>query len=412
MIRATATLAGLPATPPPTVSVPNAAPETIVVSIWGGPPGPAGEPGAGVSLQGVASTWPPSDTPAVGDLYVVADPVPAGTPAGIDAGDGVVWSGTEWVSTGPIRGPAGATGPEGPDGPQGLGPSVFEGPTEPAVAVEGDLWLKPEVDPDGNPVLQLNVYTGTDWRPVAGGAGSGTVDTTGGEFAVLMDDIGDSGVSPALPLQTYASITSSTIGKMVRTGSDASLRSVVVANAMGVGVVVGDIIVDDPGNATVLVVGPSVSGSAFFASETVHAGGIRTKGIIYGIRQDPTGRAVSGGYELPLPTGDGYLRSDPDEAAGWYFAEPVVVSDTAPPAPAGGGAVWIDPTGPGVPDTSDGALSEANPLKYASPLVMEQTDGTPIGISADGLTFHQPVIHGAIPIVIDGKRYLLPVIEE
>jgi hypothetical protein len=65
-----ALMAGLPATPPPTVTVPNAAPETIVVSIWGGPPGPAGEPGAGVSLQGVASMWPPSGTPAAGDLYV------------------------------------------------------------------------------------------------------------------------------------------------------------------------------------------------------------------------------------------------------------------------------------------------------------------------------------------------------
>jgi hypothetical protein len=292
---------------------------------------------------------------------------------------------------------------------------VFEGPDEPLVAVEGDLWLKPETDPDGNPVLQLNVYTVTGaWKPVAGGVGGGdvTVDTTGGEFAVLMDDVGDSGVSPTLPLQTYASITSSTIGNMVRTGSDASLRSILVANAMGVGVVVGDITVDDPGNATVLVVGPSAGGSAFFASETIHSGGIRTSGIVYGIRRDPVGRAVSGGYELPLPTGDGYLRSDPDEAEGWYFADPVVVSDTTPPAPAGGGAVWIDPTGSGVPDTSDGPLSETNPLKYACPLVREQTDGTPIGISADGLTFHQPVIHGAIPILIDGKRYLLPVIEE
>lgn len=377
MIATSALKAGLPATPPPNVTVPNAAPETIVVSIWGGPPGPAGKPGAGVSLQGVAATWPPSDTPAAGDLYVVADPVPAGTPAGIDAGDGVVWTGTAWVSTGPIRGPAGETGPEGPEGPQGPGPSVFEGVDLPVDPVDGDLWLKPETDPDGDTVLVLNVYADGAWKPVAGGVGGGGTVNTVGNPAGLTEDA-------ALPIQQWAD----------EVATKAAFQNTGV------------------GFSRVQVIDPGWAPGDPFADGVVFANGAFVGELFYGALFGRDGRANFAGYKLPEPTGDGYLRCDQDPTTGWYFAEPVIVSAVEPPPPAGGGAVWIDPTGAGVPDTSDGPLCDTNPLKYESPLVMSQTDGTPIGISADGLTFHQPVIHGAIPIVIDGKRYLLPVIEE
>jgi|694.fasta_scaffold141804_2 hypothetical protein len=52
------------------------------------------------------------------------------------------------------------------------------------------------------------------------------------------------------------------------------------------------------------------------------------------------------GYELPTPTKQGYLRADLDPASGWYFAEPVIVSDTAPPTPPGDPAlptIWAKP---------------------------------------------------------------------
>jgi hypothetical protein len=52
------------------------------------------------------------------------------------------------------------------------------------------------------------------------------------------------------------------------------------------------------------------------------------------------------GYELPTPTQQGYLRADLDPASGWYFAEPVVVSDTQPPSPPGDPAlptIWAKP---------------------------------------------------------------------
>jgi hypothetical protein len=53
-----------------------------------------------------------------------------------------------------------------------------------------------------------------------------------------------------------------------------------------------------------------------------------------------------GVYEMPTPTGDGYLRADQDPATGWYFAEPVVISDTQPPTPPGDPAlptIWAKP---------------------------------------------------------------------
>jgi hypothetical protein len=310
MIRATAQMAGLPAAPPPTVSVPNAAPETIVVSIWGGPPGPAGEPGAGVALQGVASTWPPSATPAVGDLYVVADPVPAGTPAGIAAGDGVVWNGTEWKSTGPIRGPAGEQGEKGEQGEVGPGSAVFEGPDEPATAIEGDLWLKPDTDPDGNPVRQLNVYTGTDWRPVAGGAGGVSTVNTVGNFGGITED-------PALPIQQWSEEMTT---KAAFKDTGVGFTRVEVRGA-------GDIGDASAGD------GWMVSTAGYFGTLYYGALGNRAAG-------DPPG------YELPTPTQQGYLRADQDPASGWYFAEPVILSEDEPPAPPGDPnlpTIWAKP---------------------------------------------------------------------
>jgi hypothetical protein len=98
--------------------------------------------------------------------------------------------------------------------------------------------------------------------------------------------------------------------------------------------------------------------------------------------------------------------------AGSGGGETQVFVASVPPAPPGVDAIWIDTTGAGVPDTEDGPLSETNPLKYGSPMVTALADGTRIGLSADGAVFHQPEITGAIPVIINGKRYLLPVIEE
>jgi hypothetical protein len=111
--------------------------EIVVHSGQRGPAGAPGEPGAGVQIKGVAATWPPATTPAEGDLWILPNPVPAGTPAGFDPGDGAAWDGSAWVNTGPIKGEDGADGP----------PTVVVSTTPPAPpTVDGFLW----VDPDGD----------------------------------------------------------------------------------------------------------------------------------------------------------------------------------------------------------------------------------------------------------------------
>lgn len=91
----------------------------------------------GSSIRGVTSVWPPAATPAVGDVYILADPVPAGAPAASDPNDAVIWTGSAWENIGPVvviqgpsglmgahgatgvTGPVAATGPSGPIGPIG-----------------------------------------------------------------------------------------------------------------------------------------------------------------------------------------------------------------------------------------------------------------------------------------------------
>ena len=56
-----------------------------------------------------------------------------------EAGDGLVWGGSQWINVGPIRGPQGPEGPEGPAGATGasgpVGPDGPVGPTGPTGAV-------------------------------------------------------------------------------------------------------------------------------------------------------------------------------------------------------------------------------------------------------------------------------------
>lgn len=91
------------------------------ISLMGpqGPEGPAGKDGSGVTIKGTATTYPPTASPATGDMWIVGDPVPAGSPPGTEAGDGLVWTGTSWENVGGIRGPKGDKGADGADGAPG-----------------------------------------------------------------------------------------------------------------------------------------------------------------------------------------------------------------------------------------------------------------------------------------------------
>lgn len=111
--------------------------EPVKLVIQSGPRGPAGAPGAGVQVKGIAAKWPPSADPAPGDLWVLPEPVPPGTPAGFDPGDGAAWDGSAWINTGPIK------GEDGKDGP----PAVVVSLAPPAPpTIDGFLWVDPTGD--------------------------------------------------------------------------------------------------------------------------------------------------------------------------------------------------------------------------------------------------------------------------
>jgi hypothetical protein len=80
----------------------------------------------------------------------------------------------------------------------------------------------------------------------------------------------------------------------------------------------------------------------------------------------------------------------------------IVQSDT-PPLPDEIGTLWIRPECGAAPDAA---------IDYAGDPVTAQADGTPIGLSADGTQFFQPTIVAAVPVIIGGRRYLLPICEE
>lgn len=85
-----------------------------------GPQGATGPAGSGVTIRGTATSWPPDSNPDIGDMWILASPVPVGAPENSSAGDGAVWTGMSWENVGPIRGPQGEAGPTGAAGTQGL----------------------------------------------------------------------------------------------------------------------------------------------------------------------------------------------------------------------------------------------------------------------------------------------------
>ena len=135
-----------------------------------GEKGDKGDSGSGVTIKGTATTYPPDASPEVGDMYLVADPVPVGTPASATGpaqpGDGIVWDSAAWINVGPVRGPKGETGSAGADGADGAagapgekgetgetGPAGADGadglsqevygpqPNEPVGAAKGAIWF-------------------------------------------------------------------------------------------------------------------------------------------------------------------------------------------------------------------------------------------------------------------------------
>jgi len=61
--------------------------------------------------------------------------------------------------------------------------------------------------------------------------------------------------------------------------------------------------------------------------------------------------------------------------------------------------------------TPTSTFNNANPPVYVSAPVVEQPNGLPIGLSADGQEIHQPYMVGGVPVMVGGKRFLFPLIE-
>jgi hypothetical protein len=151
---------------------------TAWVSIVGPPgaDGKDGKDGSGVDIKGTASVYPPSATPDVGDMWIVADPVPAGFPAGTNPGEGLVWDGTSWVNVGSIRGPAGKDGADGADGAPGQdGQAGADG----APGADGvGFTFRGEWDGSAYAVNDVVTYQGTTYIMIAGFGDEDITDTT------------------------------------------------------------------------------------------------------------------------------------------------------------------------------------------------------------------------------------------
>jgi hypothetical protein len=372
------------------------------------------------TYQHTVSTTTAPATPSEGDLWF--KPLPSGE------SELYVWNGTDWVK---VAGDA--------------APTLVSATAPPGPQETGTLWVTPATATD--PAL-LAYWTGTDWESLASG-GDGTIDTTKFIFGVAPYDPNvQTPFRPSFssiaekpqadyPVQSYierleAALFSSDI---VRRGSNATLWRLTVGDqaafngvtnfkrsmiqsatyTLSSGAVVPtvyrtlapEIQFGDSVNKSNLTVNGNVN-----ITGTLKYGGIVSAGPA--TRLDPDApdageieTVVYGEqYELPTPTEDGYLRSDADDK-NWYFAEPVIISDTEPPAPKAGTAIWIDPNG----TPPEQIYSNANPPVAIDPPTVEQANGLSIGMTPDGLIYNPPMFTGAVPVVVNGKTYLMPLME-
>jgi hypothetical protein len=127
------------------------------------PQGEPGKDGSGVTIQGEATTYPPTGTHAPGDMFILTAGSLAGAPASSSGpaavGDGIVWNGTGWTNVGAIRGPQGIPGTPGTAATVAVG-TVNEGATA-AVTNSGNAT---------NAILNFTLVPGRDGADGAPGA--------------------------------------------------------------------------------------------------------------------------------------------------------------------------------------------------------------------------------------------------
>lgn len=284
--------------------------------------------------------------------------------------------------------------------------AVFETATAPTATASGDLWLKPTGQPNE---ASLFVWNGTDWVQASSPPAALTVATDGSTSAsngypentfsaayqlggpMVVPGSIFTRYEPAYPVQDFADALDYTFTcgfDVVRRGFECVLHRIQVSEK-------SDFVKD-------VHVGGILS----------VAGGIRYGGTIQTIpsltRSGEVEVTYDGGFELPPPTENGYLRSDADDK-NWYFAEPIIVADAEPPAPTpdmqAAGVLWIDPGA----TPQEVQYSNASPPVSLDPPIEEMADGTPFGVVNN--VYVEPDVVGAVPVEVNGKRYLLPLLE-
>ena len=121
-----------------------------------GPQGNQGIPGPPLNIKGTAFSWVPDSNAKPGDLWILPDPLPMGTPAGFKAGGAAAWDDVakKWIALEAIRGPAGHSITV-------YGPS----PVPPPTAEKGDIWLA------SDPSLFSATFDPSGITPIPGPAG-------------------------------------------------------------------------------------------------------------------------------------------------------------------------------------------------------------------------------------------------
>ena len=121
-----------------------------------GPQGDQGIPGPPLNIKGTALSWVPDSNAKPGDLWILPDPLPVGTPAEFKAGGAAAWDDVakKWIALEAIRGPAGHSITV-------YGPS----PVPPPTAEKGDIWLA------SDPSLFSATFDPSGITPIPGPAG-------------------------------------------------------------------------------------------------------------------------------------------------------------------------------------------------------------------------------------------------
>ena len=269
------------------------------------------------------------------------------------------------------RGPAGAAGPAGPPG-KGIQikgtTDVWPPATDPK---EGDLWLMDDPVPAGAPAGTLPgdgfVWTGTKWSatgPIRGPAGEDGKSVKFSTQATAPTDPAEGD----LWLDADESLNIWDGTQWMTVTASGGTTNIVSTTEPPPGTVEGELWINPDGIPPEMIFS-NVNPPVTIDTPATESGG-EPLGVVNGVYIEPD---VIGGVPVMV--------------AGKRYLLPLIA------APAG--------------------LDTRSPLfTFADEPIRQQLDGSWIGFDDTGLTYYQPDVVGGIPVLVAGKRYLLPIIAE